>query len=87
MMLYSSYTFDAFGDGRAFFIEHLASAVWTLHTYVLHVEQYSFLAQTAFIPGHFDSSSTGDSTESPLRIRSAVTPEGVVGRYAPPAKT
>ena len=87
MTLCSSYTFDAFGNRRPFLVEDLASAVRTLHPDVLHIELDCFLTQTTFIPGHFDSSSTGDSTGSPLRIRSAVTPEGVVGRYAPPAKT
>ena len=87
MLLCSSYAFDAFCNRWSFLVKDLASAVRTLHSDVLHIELDCFLTQTTFIPGHFDSSSTGDSTGSPLRIRSAVTPEGVVGRYAPPAKT
>jgi hypothetical protein len=86
MMPSSSYAFDAFSDRRPFLVKDLASAVRALHPDVLHIELDCFLTQTTFIPCHLDSSSTGDSTGSPLRILSAVTPEGVVGRYAPPAK-
>jgi hypothetical protein len=84
---FSSYAFDAFCNRRAFLIKHLASAVRTLHTDILHIELDGFLTQSTFVPGHLDSSSTGISTGSPLRIRSAVTPDGVVGIYAPPANT
>jgi len=87
MLLYSSYTFNTFCYCWSFLIKDFASAVRTLHSDVFHIELDCFLTQTTFIPGHFDSSSAGNSTGSPLRIRSAVTPEGVVGRYAPPAKT
>ncbi len=77
--LCSSYAFDAFCNRRPLFIEYLASAIRTLHPDVFHIELHCFLTQTTLIPGHFDSSSTGNSTGSPLRIRSAVTPEGVFG--------
>jgi hypothetical protein len=82
-----SYAFDAFGNRWSFLVEHLASAVWTLHSDVLHIELDCFFTQPTLIPGHLDSSSAGISTGSPLRILSAVTPDGVVGMYAPPAKT
>jgi hypothetical protein len=87
MMLGWSYAFDALRYRWSFFIENLATAVRTLHADVLYIELNCFLTQTTLVPRHLDSSSTGDSTGNPLRIRSAATPEGVVGRYAPPAKT
>jgi hypothetical protein len=68
-------------------VKDLATAVRTLHPDVLHIKLDRLFAQPTFVSGHFDSSSTGSSTGSPLRILSAVTPEGVDGRYAPPAKT
>jgi len=86
-MSLSSYAFDAFSNRWSFFIEHLATAVGTLHPDVLHIELDCFLAQPTFISGHLDSSSTGISTGRPLRILSAATPDGVIGKYAPPAKT
>jgi hypothetical protein len=87
ILLYLSYAFDALCYCWSFLIKDLTPAVRTLHPNVFHIELHRFLTQTAFIPSHFDSSSTGNSTGSPLRIRSAVTPAGVVGKYAPPAKT
>jgi hypothetical protein len=85
MMPCSSYAFNAFGYRWSFLVEHLASAVRTLHTDVLHIELDRFLAQPALVPGHFSSSSEGTSTGMPLRIRSATDPAGVEGMYAPPA--
>ena len=79
IVLGSSYAFDALCNSWPLFIEYFASAIWTLHPDVFHIELHCFLTQTTLIPGHLDSSSVGNSTGSPLRIRSAVTPEGVVG--------
>ena len=79
IVLGSSYAFDAFCNSWPLFIKYLASAIRTLHPDVFHIELHCFLTQTTLIPGHLDSSSVGNSTGSPLRIRSAVTPEGVDG--------
>jgi hypothetical protein len=79
IVLCSSYAFDAFCNSWPLFIKYLASAIRTLHPDVFHIELHCFFTQTTLIPGHLDSSSAGNSTGSPLRIRSAVTPEGVDG--------
>jgi hypothetical protein len=79
IVLGSSYAFDAFCNSWPLFIEYFASAIRALHPDVFHIELHCFLTQTTLIPGHLDSSSAGNSTGSPLRIRSAVTPEGVDG--------